>query len=213
MQESNKVKPDEFQSGITFGDSFQVGDEVKLEGWCEFLQVVEVDGSRVKLIEDDTTAWYDTEDSDFIKKGIEMKMNEFQSGNTKGDSFKVGDVVWCIARGKGVVEEIHPAEAYPVVVYFDSGNSDWYTKDGKLDEMSNRTLFFSEPKVEASVTRPFVPTLVGKTVIMEYFDGTRTDPAMVTAESKDEVFYGSGSNYKSDLTAIYEVSSENLLNP
>lgn len=138
-----------------------------------------------------------------------------ESNKVKPDDFRAGDVVWCVLHGKGEVTHIESSgqDTYPVEICFDEGASTWCTQDGRYSEEFKRTIFFSEPRVEASVTRPFAPTLVGKTVIMEYFDGTRTDPAMVTAESKDAVFYGSGSNYKSDLTAIYEVSSENLLNP
>ena len=79
----------------------------------------------------------------------------------KQDEFRVGDVVWDTACGKGKVVFLDD-DAQPVKVVYDSGYYNWYTQDGKIHEESNRTLFFSEPKIEASVTRPFVPTLVGK---------------------------------------------------
>ena len=132
------------------------------------------------------------------------------------DDFRVGDIVWCTARGKGAVEVIHTEEKYPVVVYFDNGDCDTYTFDGKMSTSfgSFRSLFFSEPKIEASVTRPFVPTLVGKTVIAQYYDETwTTKPITITKETSEEIFTKDGSDFKSDLLAIHEVSSENLLKP
>ena len=133
----------------------------------------------------------------------------------KQDEFRVGDVVWCLRYGKGEVSSImgNPEDyTYPVEVCFENGDGSWYTLDGKLDEMSNRTLFFSEPKIEASVTRPFVPTLVGKRVVVRYFDETWTlHPVVVTAETEEKIFTKNGSTYKFDIVEIYEVSSENLL--
>ena len=38
-------------------------------------------------------------------------------------------------------------------------------------------------------------------------------PVVVTAETEEEIFTKNGSDYKSDLIAIREVSSENLLTP
>ena len=144
-----------------------------------------------------------------------MQTND--SNNTinqvKPDEFRLGDPVWCLIYGKGEVYSIQD-RTYPVEVIFENGDGNWYTLDGKLDEAGNRTLFFSEPKIEASVTRPFVPTLVGKTVMVQYYDETWTvKPITITEETFEEVFAKDGSDFKSDLLAIYEISSENLLKP
>ena len=129
----------------------------------------------------------------------------------KQDEFRVGDVVWDTAYGKGKVVFLDD-DAQPVKVVYDSGDHNWYTQNGKMSPEMNRTLFFSEPKIEASVTRPFVPTLVGKRVLVRYFDETWTrHPVVVTAETEEKIFTKSGSDYKYDIVEIYEVSSENLL--
>ena len=131
----------------------------------------------------------------------------------KQDGFRVGDVVWDTAYGKGKVVFLDD-DAQPVKVVYDSGSYYWYTRDGKLSPEMNRTLFFSEPKIEASVTRPFVPTLVGKRVVVQYYDGTWIPhPVVVTAETEEKIFTKNGSDYKFDIVEIYEVSSENLLKP
>ncbi len=129
----------------------------------------------------------------------------------KQDEFMVGDVVWDTAYGKGKVVFLDD-DTQPVKVVYDNGDINWYTQSGKMSPEMNRTLFFSEPKIEASVTRPFVPTLVGKRVVVQYFDETWTcHPVVVTAETEEEIFTKNGSDYKGDLIAICEVSSENLL--
>ena len=136
-----------------------------------------------------------------------------ESNKVKPDEFQIGDVVWDLVYGKGCVAYIsNYSTIYPVEVDFETRGSIWYTKDGKYNTDLNRTLFFSEPKIEASVTRPFVPTLVGKRVVIQYYDGTWIPhPVVVTFETEEEIFSITGSAYKSDLIAIREVSSENLL--
>ena len=129
----------------------------------------------------------------------------------KQDEFRVGDVVWDVVFGKGSVYKISEMVYYSIKVEFENGFEESFTPDGKIHEESNRALFFSEPKVEASVTRPFVPTLVGKRVVVQYCDGAWHKPVVVTAETEEEIFTKNGSDYKSDVIAIHEVSSENLL--
>ena len=135
-----------------------------------------------------------------------------ESNKVKPDEFRVGDVVWDVVFGKGSVYKISEMVYYSIKVKFENGFEKSFTPDGKFHEEFNRTLFFSEPKVEASVTRPFVPTLVGKRVVVQYYDGTWIPhPVVVTEETEEEIFTKNGSDYKSDLIAIREVSSENLL--
>ncbi len=131
----------------------------------------------------------------------------------KQDEFRVGDVVWDVVFGKGSVYKISEMVYYSIKVEFENGFEKSFTPDGKIHEESNRTLFFSEPKIEASVTRPFVPTLVGKRVVVRYFDETwtRHPVVVVTAETEEKIFTKNGSDYKCDIVEIYEVSSENLL--
>lgn len=130
----------------------------------------------------------------------------------KPDEFQVGDVVWCVLHGKGEVTYIESSgpATYPVEVCFDDGVSIWYTQDGKYIEGLNRSLFFSEPKIEASVTRPFVPTLVGKkvVVVLEY----ACYPQVFVVTWEDESMFGND-EYKciKSNSTVYEVSSENLL--
>ena len=130
----------------------------------------------------------------------------------KQDEFRVGDVVWCLHYGKGVVSN---TESFIEVDY--GWTAELYTPEGvhvatqetMPDGYSLRTLFFSEPKIEASVTRPFVPTLVGKRVVVRQ-KGFYDVVLNITFETQD-VFGDDEGIFDKSLVEIYEVSSENLL--
>ena len=132
----------------------------------------------------------------------------------KQDEFRVGDVVWCLHYGKGVVSN---TESFIEVDY--GWTAELYTPEGvhvatqetMPDGYSLRTLFFSEPKIEASVTRPFVPTLVGKRVVVK--EGARYDVCFKIEFENQETFGGEGYHFRKALVEVYEVSSENLLKP
>lgn len=130
----------------------------------------------------------------------------------KPDEFRVGDVVWCLLHGKGEVTYVrHPVVTYPVDVCFENGDTFWYTQDGRYSEEFNRTLFFSEPKIEASVTRPFVSTLIGKNVVVETLNRGRI-AGRVFEETPTQIKLDGGYILLKDLCkAVYEVSSENIL--
>ena len=126
----------------------------------------------------------------------------------KQDEFRVGDVVWDVVFGKGSVYKISEMAYCSIKVEFENGFEKSFTPDGKIHVESHRTLFFSEPKIEASVTRPFVPTLVGKRVIvLEY----ACYPQVFVVTWEDESMFGNDEYecIKSNST-VYEVSSENL---
>lgn len=195
-------------------DNFQVGDWVTKEYWREYLEIVEVEGRRIKIQEDDCTAWYNTRDHNFTKKGGVMK-TEVKATNAVADEFQVGDVVWCLVYGEGEVTSVDDKTDtdFPILVLFKNGKEISYKVNGEFFYTAKRTLFFSEPKIEASVTRPFVPTLVGKRVlIISRFDD-KLRKVDVVDESVDRIYISTDGNYwtKKDILAIYEVGSENLL--
>lgn len=135
------------------------------------------------------------------------------------DEFKVGDVVYDVAYGEGKIEKISVTidrdyayqVMFPCITYFV-----FYDCNGVMQGAKNRTLFFSEPKIEASVKRPFTPTLVGKTVYVEFYDDEPGHGYLwrVKGETATHIdFHESHSYSKSVMTIVYEVSSENLLKP
>ena len=162
------------------------------------------------LDDDGDAIWHmmgvETEEFELVEE--EEIMNN--TTETKADDFKVGDQVWCAMHGRGVVEHVCFDDMLSVGVSLDNGDFNWYTKDGKYNIDLNRTLFFSEPKIEASVVRPFVPALEGKYVVVETGDGSVN--GRVFEETSTHFKLDGGYSFaKAVCHAIYEVSSENLL--
>ena len=58
---------------------------------------------------------------------------------------KVGDKVYTISKGWGVVDEIDNSEMYSITVIFDDHTRNTYTKEGKeYEEDINPNLFWDE---------------------------------------------------------------------
>jgi len=192
---------------ITNIEGIKIGDFVKLKEWSNFLEVIG-ESHHLGVIcigEGESTAWYPIS-LGFIKRGDKME----EDTNTKQGEFQVGDKVWCTVYGPGEVTNIRNC-MFPILVKF-STFTGAYTKDGRCNTGDNRTLFFSEPKIEAAVTRPFVSTLVGKRVVMQYIDGVWFGPKIISKEDNYAIYSEGGSvSTKSGLLQIVEISSENLL--
>ena len=155
------------------------------------------------------------QESDKVANAAQVQ-NEVQK-----DEFRVGDVVWCLLNGEGQVisTEKNQWRYFNIEVQFkrlDKDETWFYTEDGKINEGQNRALFFSEPKVEASVTRPFVPTLVGKrVVVVPKFDREVSRLFTVFKEDSERIYVTEEGHYwdKDKIDELYEVQSENLLKP
>lgn len=80
--------------------------------------------------------------------------------------WKVGLEVWDVRCGKGSVINVEFDLAYPVQVDFGTCCFS-YTLDGKYESNNEyRSLYFSEPKIIAELHPKFVPTLIGKRLIV-----------------------------------------------
>ena len=146
-----------------------------------------------------------------MQEGDKVANATHVQNEVKQDAFRVGDVVWDVVFGKGSVYEISEMAYCSIKVDFENGFEKSFTPDGKIHEETNRTLFFSEPEIEASVTRPFVPTLVGKRVVVK--EGACYDVCIKIEFEDQETFGGEGYHFRKDRVEVYEVSSENLLKP
>ncbi len=71
--------------------------------------------------------------------------------------FYVGQRVWCVNFGEGVVAEI-TCGMYPVKVRFESGEVESYTSKGNLFSRGNRALFHHPVKIvqDESATKPSI---------------------------------------------------------
>ena len=69
---------------------------------------------------------------------------------TTFETAKVGDRVWSIERGWGVIQSLDGGETYPIIVEFQNERSLSYTLGGKrLITHELQTLFWDEVEIEA----------------------------------------------------------------
>ena len=98
--------------------------------------------------------------------------------------FKVGQEVWCLLYGKGKVVQVDNTDDYPIKIEFDNADCQCYTRDGTYYVDCNRTLFFSEPKIEA---QEFPSKYVGETVFLVHIEyGYSEGPFKIT---KEDAYY------------------------
>lgn len=147
-----------------------------------------------------------------------LEFLEEKPSETKPIKWEVGQVVWDVRNGRGVVKEISDDEHYPICVVFDLTDhygdtiSDSYTLDGRYVETQKvRSLFFSEPVITAELfppKKPFTPTFKkGDTVVAKRKDGQNTVVFYVVTESED-IISSSGATYKKSEWAFYKLGEE-----
>ena len=149
-------------------------------------------------------------------KGLEFVE---ESENTQVEiDWQVGQVVWDVRNGRGVITRVNVGDEYPVHVVFDLKDvyggiiTDTYTIDGRyVKTQKARSLFFSEPVVTAELyppKKPFTPTLKkGDTVVAKRKDGRNTVVFYVVDEYKD-VVKSSGAAYSKSDWVFYKLGEE-----
>ena len=71
--------------------------------------------------------------------------------------FKVGQPVWCVMFGEGVVTRIASSDTkYPLVVEYPSGTVEHYTLDGKFMVYAAQTLFPHPTEIVKKVVKPSI---------------------------------------------------------
>lgn len=104
------------------------------------------------------------------------------------DKFVVGDEVWDIIYGKGVVRDV--GEETFSVDFPGKGRSWYFTSDehyGKADKTALRRVYYSEPQIIGDVTRPFKPTLKPGTKVLCIDSNGKHHFLIVDKETKDAV--------------------------
>ena len=107
------------------------------------------------LWEDGGELWIEVDSLEFLDEAPS------QPDEDKPIPWQVGQVVWDVVYGKGVVTRVEDAILFPVKVEFDDGGYEQYTLQG-TEGNGTRTLFFSEPIIIADTMppeKPFVPKL------------------------------------------------------
>lgn len=151
------------------GSTFQVGDVVEItkeSASTGLLDILDNKGYRVESVVADPTEYnplhtlITVRDESgclvyYDENHFKLKENFVESNE---NHFKVGQTVWDVLYGKGVVTDVNSVyQNYPIRVKFPDGTRS-YAVEGKLDKELARTLFFSEPKIIAETKPPFVPT-------------------------------------------------------
>ena len=128
--------------------------------------------------------------------------------------WEIGQEVFCLLRGKGVVHQIYNTGVYwseGVDVYFGDHGVIRFKFDGTIGTGFNRSLFFSEPKIEAEKfppKKPFVPVFKqGETVVAKKKDGKNTVVFYVDKETEISV-ESTGCGYPKTLYNFYKISEE-----
>lgn len=170
------------------GDIVEITDESDATGMLDFVKgkgyTVELyAGGMVNVVnESGKLGWYSTE---------HFKLCEEKENDVMECAFKVGQKVYDVLCGEGEVCEVvnYLSAPYPIVVQFEDRKRT-YTRDGKNDIChANRSLFFSEPKIEAATEPVFEPVLKKGDLIVA-IDVTRIpcSSCVLTVVSEDEHF-------------------------
>lgn len=129
-----------------------------------------------------TSCWYAVSNLEFLKGKEETSPTI---------NWEVGQVVWDVIYGKGIVADVVEKGLFPVKVDFEDGGFESYKVTGSRYEGGVRTLFFSEPKIVAETMppkKPFVPKLKegDKIVLSDREMGYITT---VVSEDENSIYY------------------------
>ena len=168
------------------GDIVEITEESSATGMLDFIdgkgytvEAVDYTKNTVMLLNESWIArWYHY---------AHFKLKEESKVEKKECLFKEGQVVWDVVYGKGVVDEIADNLNYPVVVCF-SDEIMAYTADGRTFETRGRTLYFSEPKIEAATEPLFEPVLKNGDVVVAIDNNEQCSNLVLTVTGEYEHF-------------------------
>ncbi len=121
--------------------------------------------------------------------------------------FEVGQEVWDILRGKGEVQSVD--RRAPLVYFFKTKAHVWYQADGRISPMFNRSLFFSEPEIDALTKPRFIPKLKkGDHIVIKHSDDRVPNHPWTIKVKEDRetvVLSDSGSLYNKKEYDFYKI--------
>ena len=166
---------------------FKIGDRVKFKKSSidsgmidatedDVFMVVHINSSReVQIWITGYTGWWNIDHFEHVKESAMTNADDAMNNAEEQEiKWEVGQEVWDVRYGKGIVDTLLAIPCqYPIGVVFADGGTASYTSKG-LNRCTDvyRSLFFSEPKIEAELfppKKPFTPTLKrGDTVVVEW---------------------------------------------
>ena len=195
--------------------------------WYVVLGVMEYGSSQFISIKDEdrVAAWYLSSIFNPVilsgKRAIEESgSNATELHRQTLDSlpmFKVGQKVWDVVRGEGVVTDILKFEEYPVIVVFNN-EEDSYTTEGKFFKNdAHPSLYPYEPKIvkaEDNEDDPFLPTFEQGDLVQVKFVGSVEihDTVFVVEKETKDAIYMKGNHFflKSQISNIYSLYREEI---
>ena len=180
--------------------------------WYVVLGVMEYGGSQFVSIKDEdrVAAWY-------LSSIFNPVILSGKCAVKESEMFKVGQKVWDVVRGEGVVTEILKWEEYPVIVEFD-GEEESYTADGKYrEDYAFPSLYTYEPKIvkaEGGEQASFFPTFEQGDLVQVKFIGSVEihDTVFVVEKETKDAIYMKGNHFflKSQISNIYSLYREEI---
>ncbi len=180
--------------------------------WYVVLGVMEYGGSQFVSIKDENlvAAWY-------LSSNFTPVILNGGRAIKESDVFHVGQKVWDVVRGEGVVTDILKWEEYPVLVEFDD-EDECYTADGKYREDDVRpSLYPYEPKIvkaEGNEDTPFIATFEDGDLVQVKFVGSEEihDTVFVVEKETKDAIYMKGNHFflKSQISNIYSLYREEI---
>ena len=181
--------------------------------WYVVLGVMEYGGSQFISIKDENlvAAWYL---SSIFNPVI---LNGDKRAIEDGVMFQVGQKVWDVVRGEGVVTDILKWEEYPVIVEFDD-EEECYTTDGKYrEDYALPSLYDYEPKIvkaSGNEDTPFISVFEQGDLVQVKFVGSEEihDTVFVVEKETKDAIYMKGNHFflKSQISNIYSLYREEI---
>lgn len=211
---------------------FKVGDRVKFkksslatgmidsDESCSYKVIaVDTDYQWVKIYQNGWPIMYHPNHFEHVKEET-MENTEEQEIKWEGSQidWQVGQEVFCLLRGKGVVSYIAEGDdiVHAIGVRF-KDSEDCYTRCGKLDNShKNRSLFFSEPEIIAEKfppKKPFIPTLKKGDIVFIKVSGELFGEGTVRTvygEHDDRIYISEDGMYfmKKDIVSLHKLGEE-----
>ena len=214
---------------------FKVGDKVKFkkssldsgmidsDESCSY-KVIAVDTGNqwVKIYQHGWPTMYHPNHFEHVKESVMDNTDDAMNNSEEKEiNWEIGQEVFCLLRGKGVVHQIYNTGmdwSEGVDVYFRNHGVIRFKFDGTTGIGFNRSLFFSEPKIEAEKfppKKPFVPVLKKGDVILVKSSGYKEGIVRtVYEELEDKIVIDAKGDFhaKSQIHSIHRIGEEIIFN-
>lgn len=208
---------------IKEGDVFQVGDAVEISKSSSYSGLLGFGDSKTYFVEQVKRHedWYKPllyiANESGCKDWYHHSHFKLKEKKKSEAGFQVGQKVWDVVRGGGVVVDIWEGETYSVNVEF-ANEEEYYTSDGKYREEDVRpSLYPYEPKIvkaDGNEDTPFFSVFEEGDLVQVKFVGSEEihDTVFVVEKETKDAIYMKGNHFflKSQISNIYSLYREEI---